>query len=182
MGLFDFLRTRKPVAAAAADEPDAPLPSGYKSQWWTVRSSSAEDVAEVIQLADPRPCNWSTGSRRRDQGDIFVTPAVNGWTMVCGHGLGPSGCGDVNDVTRRLKYLSQEFGESQVYATHRVVDFHLWARAENGKLIRGMGYCPDDGGLFWDEGYDSCEERLGLDLSEPNWRDDDDVLKNFGYQ
>jgi hypothetical protein len=58
-----------------------------------------------------------------------------------------------------LERLSRRFGEAQYFCTHRVVEMHVWARAIQGRLVRGYGYSGERGQTLWDEGEPTRAER-----------------------
>lgn len=157
--------------------PDAPIPFGYKLVWWAVRSNSLVDVAEFINLSNPQRCNWESGVSLAYENGLFLTPPIDGWILICGNILPPSSQSAAEQVESRLSLLSQQFSEAQVFATHRVVDYHVWARAKDGVVIRGFGHVGESGETFWDEGFDEDEDELAFDFIDP---EDDLTEEEYG--
>ncbi len=103
-------------------------------------------------------------------GGVFLTPPVNGWILICGTRLPPQSEDAATEVETRLEILSHEFSDAQVFATHRVVEYHVWGRARDGSLTRGFGHLGEAGVTFWDTGFDEGEDALGFDFVD--WSDD----------
>ena len=133
-------RSRPPGSVDAT--PDEPTPFGYKCIWFAIKSTNADDVVKEIGLKSPVPCNWKSGIAAAYEGGVFVSPAVDGWTLVIGQDLPTlDDAGDRRKQTNLLLVkLSQHFGETQHFGTHRVSDFHAWAKALNGKIVREFAY------------------------------------------
>ena len=121
--------------------PDGPVPFGPKCIWYSVRSTNTDDVIKALGLKSPVRCNWKSGIAAAYEGQIFVAPPVNGWILVV--------CRDfatLDDPQRKkkaetlLSALSTKFGEAHHYATHRIVEFHAWAKAA-GASARCWGRC-----------------------------------------
>jgi hypothetical protein len=88
---------------------------------------------------------------------------VDNWTFIIGFVLPPSGQDARNEIIEPLLQLSGAFSTALVFATHRVVEYHVWAKAVAGSLIRGYGYVGESGKTFWDEGPMTPEEqKLGF--------------------
>src|SRR5258708_36891679 len=58
-----------------------------------------------------------------------------------------------------LDRLSQQFGDAQYFCSHQDVGLHVWARARNGRLVRGYGWLGQKDLTLWDEGGQTKEER-----------------------
>jgi hypothetical protein len=124
-------------------------PFGYKSAWLAFRDQPAERVVAVLQLRDCNSADWQSGLKAaydRPDGQlghrVFVTPSLNGWTLVVG--------------TTEVQY----------FATHRVVEAHIWARAVDGHLVRAFSYVGESGETRRDDGKrDPTEEAFGFFVS-----------------
>jgi len=149
--------------------PDLPIPFGPKMAWLAVETTDTEAVAAVLGLREAQPATWGEGIDGAYRSSIFVTPPLADWTLVVGTSLFPT-----NRLERFIKpfleRLSQEFGEAQYFCSYQDVHMHIWARARNGRLVRGYGWVGDmsvaggigdnDKGLtFWNEGPPTREER-----------------------
>src|SRR4051794_9881675 len=61
--------------------------------------------------------------------------------------------------------LSDRFGEVQYFGTHRVVEYHAWAKALGGRVVRAYGWVGDRGEVLQDVGPKTPEEEeLGFDF------------------
>jgi hypothetical protein len=115
---------------------------GYKNAWIAVRSEDSRVVAEALGLTGVKAATWQQGVEEEAyavEGIVFVTPPLQGWVLAAGVSLfSPD---DVSPYVRPLiERLSSQFGEAQYFATHRVVEFHVWASASSGRLSRGFAY------------------------------------------
>ena len=139
--------------------PDDPRGFGFKSTWWSLPTDDTDAVVAAIGLQNAQPANWGTGIEYAYEQSVFVTPPVDGWTLIAGFRLPPMGEDARAKVIQPLLELSQAFGTALVFATHRVVEYHVWAKAVAGSLIRGYGYLGESGHTFWDEGPMTPEEK-----------------------
>ena len=174
--LIDLPTVSPPLPITIGASPDSPLPFGYKTVWWAIRCSDVNAVAEAIRLDNPQPCNWASGIHLAYNAGLFVTPPIDDWILICGRDLPPNSEAAANQIKERLCILSQQFGEVQAFATHRIVDYHVWARSRDGALTRGFGYLGESGETFWDEGFDDAEDNLGFDFADINDDLTDDEL------
>ena len=97
---------------------------------------------------------------------IFVSPLLDQWVLAIGITLPDSGDENNPDrMTPMLIDLSKKFGETQFYSTHRVVEYHAWAKAIHGEIIRAYAYVGDQGITVWNKGSITPEEiKLGFNF------------------
>lgn len=134
-------------------EPDVPIPFGYKCSWYTVRATEAELLADAFGLKRAAQVNWIKGIEAAYAGFVFISPPVKGWTFVVSTHHATSGLETISQTaSSMLVKLSSDFGEAQFFATNRVLELHIWAKALHGKLIRAHGYVGESDETFWDEG------------------------------
>ena len=154
-----------PVPPAA---PDLPVSFGYKCAWYALASSDTNSIVSAVQLREARPSSWAHGIEQAYERSVFVSPPVKGWTFVVGFSLAPSSNDAKQKVRPRLESLSRSFGTALFFASHRVVELHLWAKAVTGSLARAYGYVGESGETFWNEGDMTAEERkLGFAFFDP---------------
>lgn len=153
----------KPQSSGAASQitpqttPDKPVPFGYKSSWLCVKAGSPEEVIEKVGLKAPRVSSWKDGVYGK-HGGVFVSPVLDGYVLVVGWE------GDILETNpARLDELAGKFPELQFFSTHRVSDYHAWAKYINGEIVRGYCWCGCDGTVLLNRGEPTPEEvRLGL--------------------
>jgi hypothetical protein len=152
-------------------EPDPPQPFGYRMAWIAVRTRDTGAVLASLGLAEPVVANWRTGLGAiydPDLGDtrIFVSPPVNGWTLVTGMSLpSPTGRRFVDRSLPFLTELGDRFVEVQYFCSYPELDFYAWARVIDGKLLRA--FAINDEGVVWNKGRPTKEEKaMGLKLFE----------------
>jgi len=126
-----------------SNKEDSPIPFGYKMMWIAVKTDQKEKVGALLGLKNLRPSNWKNGMDGAYGKSIFITPLLHGWTLAVGMNL-PTGGGDSRESIQKLKALlkklSAEFGEAQFFCTHRIVEYHCWIKAKNGKVERAYAY------------------------------------------
>lgn len=146
------------------NEPDLPVPFGYKCNWLCVKSDSPLEVIEKLGLKNAEPSNWDKGIEMAYNGYRFVSPALDGYVLVVNFGM------DVLTLAPELLDKSAKlFDELQFFVTQRVSDYHAWAKYVNGEMIRGYGWCGCDGTVFLNRGEFTPEEvRLGFTNLLPN--------------
>ncbi len=141
---------------------DHPYNFGYKCSWYALHTEDTVDVLRAIGLKRVSDANWEHGIKAAYSGRVFVSPPILGWALVAGQVF----C-DVDDpqksVTRPLLSLSEHFAEACFFRTHRVVDYHVYAKAIGGRLVRGYGYIGESCKTLWSIG-DLTKEDLNLGL------------------
>ncbi|WP_372721399.1 hypothetical protein [Novipirellula sp.] len=153
--------------------PDRPINFGYKMSWLAIKASDAETVLESLPVHNVQLANWRTGSIAAYSGHTFVSPMVNNWVFVVSQRLPElGGERDTDDWTSLLSSLSCEHEEVQYFGTHRVVEFHAWARFTNGTETRAFAYLGERGEILVDRGRRSAgEAELGYNYFDPDSAD-----------
>jgi hypothetical protein len=148
-------------------EDESPVPFGYKNGWLAVQTEDTYAVAQALHLQESRSATWKEGIEQAYQDALFVAPPVDGWTLAVGAGLPWP---ESSDWIPFMQHLSTRLGSVQFFCTHRVVDFHGWARAEDGNIVRA--YAREGWGVVRDIGAKTQEETdlgfnfLGEDATE----------------
>ncbi|PTT84143.1 hypothetical protein DBR42_15360 [Pelomonas sp. HMWF004] len=115
---------------------------GYKTAWFAARTPDSEALANALGLKQltPSPANAAIEAAYREPGKVFVTPAIDGWTLAMSWNFLDFADETPPRFASLLPQLSAELGaEVQFFATYRVVDAHAWGCAAEGRLIRA--YC-----------------------------------------
>jgi hypothetical protein len=157
--------------------------------WLAVHHDAPAEVIAALSLRDVHPVGWSLGfkaiygDRRRSDQCVFVAPPVRGWILVASIYL-PE-IGQSPDVfTPLMQELSRRFGSTQYFGTHRVVDYHAWAKAEDGILSRAYAYLGERGETLANLGEPTRQEvELGLVFKDDTIEDspdEEDVLRMAG--
>ncbi|MCE9638047.1 MAG: hypothetical protein K8T90_20285 [Planctomycetes bacterium] len=152
---------------------DRPVSFGYTSVWVAVRGRTPIDVVEALRLTSVVPVAWADGIDAAYGGRVFVAPPLDGWVLAASTQFPDSGDGDHPDrATPFVEALSQRFGEVQYFGTHRVVEWHAWARAINGTFTRKFSWIGERGEVLWNEGARTDVERELHVGVEPDGTDD----------
>lgn len=144
----------------------SPLAFGYKMAWLAVRTDDPEAVIDELGIEDARQSSWAEGigsaygSEAMGAPPAFVTPALDGWTLVASPGF----FDELSDAEpeRLAAFVStaaHALGtEVQLFGTHRVVEGHGWAKADSGGLSRAYFYLGEIGECLVDEGRPTAVE------------------------
>ncbi len=141
-----------------------PVPFGFKMAWLAIKGVPAEKVAAVV-LPRSRRVEWAEGIKTVYdgwmEGVTFVSPAVDGWVFVVSGGLPDAGDTKHPDrITPVIIKLSEKLATTvQYFATHRVSEYHAWALADHGKLIRAYAYVGDEDHVSLDTGKPTTGEQ-----------------------
>lgn len=121
-------------------DPDDVVSFGYKCIWIAVETNNTHRVAEVLGVKNPMVCNWKTGIQKAYENKIFISPSVGAWTLIVGWGLvdfkPKNELDEARGFKQKINALSKEFGEAQLFFTHRVTEYHGWAKSINGTTTR----------------------------------------------
>ena len=135
--------------------PDAPRPFGYKTGWLAARTTDSAAVRRALGLKDPVIANWESGLELAGaSGKVFVTPVLDGFVLVIG-------VTDLLSGTRRLDAIGRQFPEVQYFVTHRVTEYHGWARYEGGVCTRRYAWVGESGQVLCNDG-PLTEQELSL--------------------
>lgn len=152
---------------------------GYKTAWFAIRATDSDAVARALKLGrlTPTPADSAIPAAYREPGKVFITPAIDGWTLAMCSGFLDLTDGTLPTFVDKLRTVSAELDtEAQFFASHRVVETHAWARAARGQLQRAYCYSGHAGETSIDLGEPTAEEiRLGhcfYNPSSPDARDD----------
>jgi hypothetical protein len=149
-------------------DPDVPCPFGYQMSWIAIRTRDTASVLAALELQEgAEPANWRTGLGAAydpviGAARVFVSPPVNGWTLVVGQALpNPSSRRFVDKTLPLLEALGRDFVEVQYFASYPDLDFFAWARVIENRLVRA--FAINDEGVVWNKGRPTREElALGL--------------------
>jgi hypothetical protein len=146
---------------------EVPEPMHLCGEWFALPTTDQAAVLEAFGLSAPFPVTMRMGAdaRTRDLHDYwrqpqhphpdcaraYVTPVLDGWTLVFGTFLEPDHppLGDAEedddaegDDIERCAALSRRFGQAQTYGVNCGDDFNSWCLAEDGVVVRA--YDSDD--------------------------------------
>ncbi len=168
--LFKFYKEKKSTVQQTAvtvisekvdkSVPDSAVSFGYKCMWFAVKTTDKNRLAALLQLSNVSDCNWQVGIEKAYDDFVFITPAVGEWTLACGWGL-PHGDSkeSIAEVKKLLQVLSKEFGDAQFFCTHRVIEYHCWIKAQNGKVERVYSFSGESGENIVVEGEPTAAEK-----------------------
>ena len=137
-----------------------PVSFGYKMAWLAIRSDSPDRVIEQLDIAEATPTPWENGvdalysSTSLTEHPIYVTPSLDGWVLAASPAYFEEASDtDPERLARFVTDLASRLGaEVQFFATHRVVEGHAWARADETGLRRAYYYLGEVGECLLDRG------------------------------
>lgn len=167
------------------DERPRPLAACWL-YWIAVPGGDQDGIIRILGLSDPRPATFAMAVEIVDCdahgcgedepgspfGRVFVTPEVDGWTLVAGVWCDPCDESSADRVFRHCTELSARYGRAQAYYYGAQSDGSAWLVAENGVVVRRF---QDTGES--DDGQWTLGERLPCELAAraedvERWGDD----------
>jgi HEAT repeat protein len=141
-----------------------PLDACFTS-WIAVPGGDQQGIVDVLELFDARPATFALGLSvgahdshdGAEYGRVYVTPEVDGWTLVLGPWCNPVDPERAEDVLRVVTELSRRYGPAQAYYFGEQGGGSGWLVAADGGVVRR---CRGS----WDE--DDARYTLGPPLPE----------------
>lgn len=111
---------------------------GYKIFWYAVETSKTKSVIETLGLKNVEKVGWSEGLEMAYEGDVFVTPPIDGWTLIVSSCLDLPDSIDVNDpAVKLLNKLAKKYSSTaSFFGSHRVSNTAVWMYSTGGYLQR----------------------------------------------
>jgi hypothetical protein len=161
--------------------PTSPEPFGFKMGWISVKCESADEVARTLSLRSPRKATWKTGIECAYQlKEVFVAPPIQGWVSIVGFASGDLERKDsVAAAKRRIGMATPHFQNVCSFWTHRIVEYHHWIQATEGRINRCFAYLGERGEVLCNEGkVTDAERHLNFGNKPPDeWEpDQQDVM------
>lgn len=155
--LFSLLTYAGPVVFHPGSG-DYPIAFGSNVAWLAVATTDTAAVATALNLRQVQAVRWMDGIAAAHRTSVFVTPPLYDWTLVVGTAIQSPEQMDIA-VKPLVEEMSQHFEDAQYFCTRQGVELHGWARAQNGKLLRGYGWLGERSRVLWNEGPETAEER-----------------------
>jgi hypothetical protein len=141
------------------EDPDLPVPFGRQMAWLSLDTTDTAAVARALGLREAREATWGVGIEAAHRGSVYVSPPVADWTLAVCTALFQTPEGLATTLKPVLENLSRQFKDVQYFCNHRDIGMYAWARARQGRLVRGYGWLGARGVTLWDEGAPTKEER-----------------------
>jgi hypothetical protein len=148
------------------EAPTGPVPFGYQMAWLAVKTVKPVDLVSYLGMDERRQVNWAQGIQAvYDRKEmlratlVFVTPPVEGWTLVVGWWTLPDDRHSLENIARMVKDLSSAFGETQGFASYQIPEYHHWILAVNGNVERSFAYIGERGEVWANSGTITEAER-----------------------
>lgn len=166
-----------PPKLEISDIPDYPKPFGYKCQWIVVKTKDTGAIVKHLNLVNIQSANWSTGIAGAYEGLFFVSPPLNGWTLIVNSLMPAITNASEKEPLSIIVELSEIYGEAYYFGTHRIVEYHAWAKASKGILTRAYCFIGESGETLINQGTLTPEE-VEHELIFTDIEDDDPILPN----
>ncbi|MFB8350052.1 HEAT repeat domain-containing protein [Streptomyces niveus] len=127
------------------------------TSWIAAPTGDQRGVVETLDLFEARPATFELGLNvgmhdshdGAEYGRVYVTPEVDGWTLVLGPWCNPVDPERAEDVLRVVTELSRRYGRAQAYYFGEQGGGAGWLVVEDGTVVRRFGsYWSDDGSRF----------------------------------
>ncbi len=110
---------------------------GYKVFWFAIETEDAKSVIDTMGIKKAKRIGWKKGLNRAYEGDVFITPPIDGWVLVVGIDIDLPKSSDKKDsIVKLLNKLSLKFGEAQLLGSHRISTTMIWMLSKFGDLQR----------------------------------------------
>jgi hypothetical protein len=136
--------------------PRRPFPFPLPARWMAVNGATPERIRAAFRGKVAVYSGWADALSRCRERTVFVSPSVDGWSLVVGGDL-PDVFQDVDRAFHRLRELGDALGTIQFFSADRVLHSHAWVRIDQGHVTRAYAWA---GSTLWNEGRVSLEERL----------------------
>ncbi|MFE4608520.1 HEAT repeat domain-containing protein [Streptomyces niveus] len=148
------------------DEPAQSLDT-CSTSWIAVPTGDQQGVVELLGLYEARPATFALGLSvgghdshdGAEYGRVYVTPEVDGWTLVLGPWCNPVDPDRAEDVLRVVSELGRRYGRAQAYYFGEQGGGSGWLVAEGETVVRRFGSYWDDDGARFTVGEPLSEER-----------------------
>jgi hypothetical protein len=184
----DLAAIRRLIKLKVPDE--RPAPMHLCGSWYALRTTDQAAVLAAFELSDPEPVTmrlgesawnndhhmWSAGREHTRCARAYVSPVIDGWTLVFGRGPYEEHLADDMRLGR-LAELSNLFGVAHLYGMSCGDEWTEWAIAEDGRILRhynveepdhqiGSGHPAEDGYLLPHVDAFPADAFAGIDLSD----------------
>ncbi|MEU2629027.1 HEAT repeat domain-containing protein [Kitasatospora sp. NPDC007106] len=162
---------------------DRPQPlSACWLYWIAVAGGDQQGIMQVLGLTGPRPVTFELGTAIVDAdahgcgddepgspvGRVFVTPELDGWTLVAGAWCDPCDPELGEQVRGQVVELSARYGRAQAYYFGAQNDGSAWLVAENGSVVRRYKEAGEPDDRLWTLGEPlECERARRAELGLP---------------
>lgn len=162
---------------------DKPIPFGYKTAWLAIKTMDSDLIIQALNLKELREESWERGLNAAYTDwshTVFVTPPIDGWTLVVGFALGTFNEDEENNnrFVDFLNILATKIPHFYYFATYRVDDYHAWVSIRNGAITRAYAVFQDE--TIVNIGEKTIEEQdLGFNFFDTN---SDEAKKEDYYE
>ena len=162
--------------------------------WIAVAGGDQQGIMRTLGLSEPRPVTFALGCEIVDSdvhggpddqpgspyGRVFVTPELDGWTLISGAWCDPCDAQTGERVLQQCVELSTRFGRAQAYYYGAQRDGSAWLIAQDGTVLRRYQEAGEADDWQWTVGEPlECERAWRAEVGlPPTWdnaaRDDPD--------
>lgn len=141
--------------------PDTAFKSFFSAppRWLAVQSTDARQILASLDIRNVKPCAWDDGINASRRQQVFLTPPINGWTLLIGPGLA-RWTDDPDTCYQFIRDFSSKIGLVQFFSQNQVVNHHSWILANHGDILRAYAWA---GETVWNQGpLTAAEKQLGF--------------------
>jgi hypothetical protein len=126
------------------------------NHWLAISTGDQAGVMQILDLSRAEPATFAQAQEAIDDDvhdghgrpRVFVTPEVDGWTLVFGAWCDPYDDRRREDVLRLCRELSARYGRAQAYYFGAQGDGSTWLVTENGTVLRRYSAVAGDDELL----------------------------------
>jgi hypothetical protein len=110
--------------------------------WMCIRGGDQRGIMSTLGLTPVRPATFAlantvvSDSTADPDGLVFVTPQLDGWTVVAGGWCDPQHGERGEEVRHLVEQLSRQYGEAHAYSLTEYDDESDWLIARAGRTVR----------------------------------------------
>ncbi|MFA1538284.1 HEAT repeat domain-containing protein [Actinomadura monticuli] len=150
----DLAAVRRLIRIKRATE--TPEPMHLCGTWFALPTGDQKAVLDAFELSDAEPVTmrlgasaWNSDHHGRGSGHhrcsrAYVSPSLDGWTLVFGSPFHSGEDFDAEELTDRCRTLSTRFGAAHWYGASCGDGWTAWCVAEHGEIVRYYDVYEED--------------------------------------
>jgi DNA-directed RNA polymerase specialized sigma24 family protein len=160
---------------------DQPQPF-IQGSWLAVPGADQAGLIDLLGLSAARPATFALGLSAVANDDhgwqeprpphpersrVFITPELDGWTLVVGGGFLPVGRDREAELLRVCRRLGGRYGTAQAFAYDELSGWSAWTVADDHPALFSLPGEPPGLGRIVRHHIDSDDEQAGSDIGAP---------------
>ncbi len=159
---------------------DQPQPF-IEGSWLAVPGADQAGIIDLLGLSAARPATFALGLSavandahgwmeprppRPERSRVFITPQLDGWTLVVGEGFLPAGRREA-ELLRVCRRVGGRYGIAQAFTYHELSGWSAWTVADDHPALFSLPGEPPGLGRIVRHHVDGDNEQAGSDIGAP---------------